>query len=657
MSRLIRQPLLAIAGLLLVLVWAHVLLGVGGPGLDDVISRWVYEAIFVLAAVTCLAHAVRSRTRRVAAAMLGAGLLSSVIGTLIYNLAPNLEAVPVPSISDPFWLAVYPCEYVALLVLTRGRVGRTLLATRLDGLLSGLSVAAVIACVSVPAAVDAGAGGSLLEQATNLAYPIGDLALLGAVVSAIALAGWRIDATWGTLAGALVLWVGADLMYLLGAGGMLGNVADALVLTGVTGFAAAIAATPSPTDGTHAADRGLFVPVGFGVLALALLVLAAPAHLNGVAIGLAGAALALVLVRMTLALRENRALLGASRVEATTDPLTGLGNRRKLKLDLARILDAAGAPQPHALVMLDLNGFKTYNDSYGHGAGDLLLAQLGAQLAERMTGQGEAYRLGGDEFCVLAPQPAQLAEFGALCANALAVRGDGFAITAAHGTVVVPEEGEAASDVLALADARMYQDKNSGRRPAAHQSADVLVAMAEERAPALARHMRSVRELACALAAELGLEGDEREALRHAAALHDIGKMAIPEAILEKQGRLSDADWELVRRHPLIGERILAAAPALDRSARIVRWTHERIDGSGYPDGLAGAEIPLAARIILVADAFDAMTTRRPYAPTLTAERALAELTACAGTQFDASVVAALAAVRARGRDRVISSA
>jgi two-component system cell cycle response regulator len=147
---------------------------------------------------------------------------------------------------------------------------------------------------------------------------------------------------------------------------------------------------------------------------------------------------------------------------------------------------------------------------------------------------------------------------------------------------------------------------------------------------------------------ELGLTRAELVVLRHAAALHDIGKMAIPEAILDKRGALSDTDWALIRRHTMIGERILAAAPALESSAKLVRSSHERMDGTGYPDGLAATDIPLGSRIILVADAFDAMRSERSYGATFSETDALAELRRCAGTQFDPTVVAAFERVIAR---------
>jgi diguanylate cyclase (GGDEF)-like protein len=624
-------------------IWAHALIGFGGAGTQDFFGRWMHDAVFIAAAAGCLAAAIRGGPARLAWSALAAGLLANTAGDLIYSAAPDLTAVPVPSISDPFWLALYPCEYVALLALIHARGGRTLWATRLDGLAGGLAAAAVLACVTVSAAVEGSAGAPFWEAATNLAYPVGDLILLGVIVSAIGLAGWRIDRLWATLGIAILATEVADLMYMIGARGAMGAVADAFAATGIVGLALA-AALPrgERRRGRATAGTGLFVPVGFGALALGVLALEVPLHFNAVAVGLAVAALGVVLVRMALALHENHALLTTSRVEATTDALTGLNNRRKLQLDLAIALDEEDSC---ALVLLDLNGFKAYNDTYGHVAGDLLLTQLGAALERAVDGRGAAYRMGGDEFCVLAPLRTGLDEFSAGCAAALATHGDGFSITAAHGAALVPLEGRDPSDLLALADARMYRQKHAGRPPAAEQSAGVLMAVVAERAPQLASHVSAVCELVCATADELGVIGPELETLRHAAALHDIGKMAIPDSILEKPGTLSGAEWALIRRHTLIGERILSAAPALESSARLVRSSHERIDGTGYPDGLTASDIPLGSRIILVADAFDAMVSPRSYGTTLSDGDALAELERCAGTQFDRSVVAAFGRV------------
>jgi diguanylate cyclase (GGDEF)-like protein len=628
--------------------WAHALIGFGGTATDDLFARWVYDAVILSAAFTLLWRAFARPAARLAWAALAIGMALHLVGDVAYSAAPDLDAVPVPSIYDPLWLAIYPCAYVALLVLIHERVGRTLLATRLDGIVCGLAAAALLGSVSLPLALDATAGAPFWETATSLSYTVGDLILLGAVVSAVALAGWRLDAMWALLAGAVLAWEGGDLMYLFNVTGTLGLVADALIASGAVGMAAAgyfdRGGQPSPERAAH----GLLVPVGAGALALGVLAIGVPLDLQPAALVLAAVALALVLVRMALALSENDRLLARSRVQAETDALTGLPNRRRLKAELTAAL---GSPTPHALVLLDLNGFKSYNDAFGHAAGDAVLVRLGAALA-KAAGDGTAYRMGGDEFCVLAPCAPELANaFSGRCAAAMALRGQGFSITAAHGAVAIPGEHGTAASVLALADERMYQQKRGGRVPAARQSADVLIALAEEHAPVLARHMRAVGELAHATGVELGLVGAELEALRYAAALHDIGKLAIPDDVLDKPGPLSEEEWELIRRHTIVGERILASAPALERSARLVRWSHERVDGEGYPDGLSGDDLPLAARIISAANAYDAMLTEQPYAPARTRRQALEELHRCAGTQFDATVVDALVRVIARDRE------
>jgi len=257
--------------------------------------------------------------------------------------------------------------------------------------------------------------------------------------------------------------------------------------------------------------------------------------------------------------------------------------------------------------------------------------------------------MGGDEFCVLAPidtgNPLALLERGQ---RALGELGDGFEISAAHGCVLVPEEAVDAGTALGIADRRMYAEKAGARRSADEQSRDVLLKALEEHHPDLGDHVHDVGLLAEAVALELGLSEQQLPPHPPAAELHDIGKVAVPSAILDKPGRLDADEWEFIARHTLIGERILGAALALRPVARLVRSSHERWDGDGYPDGLAGEEIPLGARIVIVCDAFDAMTSDRPYQRALPEVAALEELRRCAGTQFDPAVVEAFCRVSAR---------
>jgi PAS domain S-box-containing protein/diguanylate cyclase (GGDEF)-like protein len=326
--------------------------------------------------------------------------------------------------------------------------------------------------------------------------------------------------------------------------------------------------------------------------------------------------------------------------QAHHDSLTGLPNRRKLMDDLERHVAAATPEELLVLLLFDLDGFKAYNDTFGHPAGDALLTRLGKNVATAVEGRGVAYRMGGDEFCVLGhlevDGPDSLSE---AAAAALREHGEGFTITASHGSVVLPLEATDAAEALRMADQRMYASKGEGRASAARQATNTLLKALSERSADLGTHLSDVTDLSEAAARRLGLPNEQIAPLLQAAALHDVGKIAIPDAVLNKPAPLDESEWEFMRSHTVIGERILAEAPALSEAARIVRWSHERFDGKGYPDGLAGDEIPLAARIIAVCDAYDAMTTDRPYRPAVTTEAALAELRLNSGTQFDPAVV------------------
>jgi diguanylate cyclase (GGDEF)-like protein len=348
-------------------------------------------------------------------------------------------------------------------------------------------------------------------------------------------------------------------------------------------------------------------------------------------------AFALVIVILGgLALRAARRELEA---QATTDALTGLGNRRKLLGDLARAVRTARSDEPVVLTLFDLNGFKNYNDAFGHPAGDALLLRLGHALADAVAPfAGRAYRPGGDEFCVIASAARQHALEQAAC-RALSETGEGFAISTAFGSVVIPHDASDATEAMRKADEAMYAQKHSGRATAGRQSSDVLLRALTERHPDLGDHLDGVTELAGEVAERIGIDGEELAQLRHAAALHDIGKVAIPDDIINKPGSLTEDEWAFMRRHTLIGERIIAAAPALGPAAHLVRSSHEAWDGRGYPDALAGEAIPLGARVIAVCDAFDAMISERPYSRAKTVEEAVAELRRCAGTQFDPAIV------------------
>jgi diguanylate cyclase (GGDEF)-like protein len=336
----------------------------------------------------------------------------------------------------------------------------------------------------------------------------------------------------------------------------------------------------------------------------------------------------------------------ALREQAVTDALTGLGNRRRLSADLSTALERA-ATVPALLLLFDLDGFKAYNDTFGHLAGDQLLTRLGARLSDAVAAHGSAYRLGGDEFCALLRLDGEdVDDLIARAATALRDSGRQFAIRASFGAVLLPHEADSPDHALQLADERMYAQKRGRAAGPRDQARDVLLRTMQAKQPELDDHSSGVADLAVRVARELGLTGEQLDEVARAAELHDVGKVGIPDSILNKPGPLDATEWEFMHQHTILGERILNAAPALRPVARLVRSSHERWDGTGYPDQLAGEAIPLGARIVAVCDAYEAMTADRAYRQALPPHAARQELSANAGTQFDPAVVAAfLAAV------------
>jgi two-component system cell cycle response regulator len=357
-------------------------------------------------------------------------------------------------------------------------------------------------------------------------------------------------------------------------------------------------------------------------------------------VGLAPLAMLLAaLVLLVVGVTGYRSAQRELRLAATTDILTGLGNRRLMVDDLDAAFGRAAKGEEIRLALFDLDGFKVYNDTYGHPAGDALLTRLGRKLDATVQGHGVAYRMGGDEFCVLLNGGPGSEETLVAATIALSERGEGFSVTASRGVVDLPGEASEPSDALRLADTRMYASKFSRRPSPERQSRDVLLMALHERYPDLKHHLEDVADLSGRVGARLGLQGRQLEIVRRAAELHDVGKVAIPDSILRKPGPLDEEEWAFMQRHPVIGERILDAAPSLAEEARLVRAHHERYDGQGYPSGLKGNDIPLGARVVAVCDAYHAMVAGRPYKAAMSHDAAMAELKRCAGTQFDPQVV------------------
>jgi diguanylate cyclase (GGDEF)-like protein len=469
--------------------------------------------------------------------------------------------------------------------------------------------------------------------------------LLALVVGVFALAGWRPGRAWALIGAGLAAMAAADSIYAFQSANQTyveGTVLDALWPAATLLVGAAAWAAPGRRNEVRLHGwRMLILPAAFSLVAVGMLVFDHFHHVDGAAVVLAGLTLLAVIVRTAMTFGENLRMLQTSRHEAMTDALTGLGNRRSLMRDLTAALDGITRSEPRVLIMFDLDGFKRYNDSFGHPAGDSLLARLGRSLERAVSTHGRAYRLGGDEFCALVGWAGDDASSIVERASAaLDEQGRGFYVGASHGAVLLPEETVDAEVAMQIADQRLYNNKGARRRSAvSQQTRDVLLQVLQERQPDLHEHVEDVADLALMVGRSMSAMPEDLEELARAAEMHDIGKMAVPEEILNKPGPLDEVEFEFIRQHTIVGERILSAAPALASVARIVRSSHERWDGGGYPDGLRGEEIPLAARIVLVCDAYHAMTSTRPYHPAVPEGEALAELRRCAGTHFDPAVV------------------
>jgi two-component system, cell cycle response regulator len=621
-----------------------ILPSLGDEGLEDFVGRWVYDAVVVGAALLVLARAWRRPRERGAWLALGAGMLFWALGQTYYSVFLYYASpAPFPSPADLLFLAFYPAIYVGLALLLRARIAQLEPLGWVDGLIGALAVAAVAAALIFPPVLEA-LGGSGLGVAVSLAYPCADLVLLGLLCGALTAKRWSAQPALTLIAVAILLFAVSDVVYL----SVGGQSTEALNLASVGWplaflLLAGAAWLPSSVGGAPRAEAGRrrpAAPVALGASAVCLLALGNFIAIGAAAAGLSIACLAAVLVRLSITYSQNTRMLEASREEAVTDQLTGLGNRRRLMLDLEHVLAAGPGADDTLLAIFDLDGFKAYNDGFGHPAGDDLLRRLGQRLEADQVEGGRAYRLGGDEFCVLAPTAS--GDPDAICraaAEALSQSGTAFAVSASWGMVLIPSEAGSAEAAMRLADRRMYATKGRRIDSVRSQTRGVLLSVLHEREPGLDSHLKGVARHAAGLGRALGLDSEQLDVLVRAAELHDIGKVAIPDEILHKLGPLNSTEWALMRKHTLIGERVLNAAPALQEVAHIVRSTHEHWDGSGYPDGLAGEEIPLASRIIVVCDAFNAMTEGRPYREPVPEEEAVEILRAGAGGHFDPELV------------------
>ncbi len=628
---------LALLGAFVVLV----ALGRGGGAAGQV----TYYTVEIAASAGALARALRRPDKRLAWLLLALGVTLFTVGDVYWQLRYGNSDGPAVSIADVFYLAFYPCVLASLILLMRRRVRATASATVwLDGIISGLAAGALCAAFTFGEVVSL-TGGAPLTVAVNVAYPVADLVLGSLVVAIIGMRGWRLDATWlWLLAGLLVFAVGDSAYLYQNAAGTYvnGGMLDllwplALLLIGFAGWQQRREDTLLPQE-----SHGIALPTALGAVALLLLVYDHFHRVHVVAVAMAGATLAAMLVRFVLTFRASQRLLVTRRNQAFTDQLTGIPNRRALMSTLERELRDGSSKRTLLLALFDLDGFKDYNDTFGHPAGDLLLVRLARRLHDTARGAGaRAYRMGGDEFCLLAnsredESPDSLM---ALAVSALTERGDAFTIGVSGGHTLVRPGEVTVTEAMRAADQRMYQAKNASRRSAFLQTKDVLLEVLAVRRPELAERTRETAELAVRVARHLGLPDDEVRHARHTAQLHDIGKIAIPDGVLSTSSTVTTEEQQWLQHQTLAGERIALAAPALAPIAHLIRSSRERWDGTGSPDALSGDGIPLIAQIVAACDAYTTLR-RGPDR-----DAALDHVRRESGKQFSPRVVSALVAV------------
>jgi len=376
-------------------------------------------------------------------------------------------------------------------------------------------------------------------------------------------------------------------------------------------------------------------------------------------------------------LRERNRQLMDARAQAATDGLTGLSNHRAFQEKVKHEVSQAHAHGGNlGLIMMDIDVFKRVNDSLGHMAGDRILREVATVLTETV-GQEHAYRYGGDEFAVLLPETDRLktARVAQRLRRDVAKRTDGRGekVTVTLGVASVPHTAGSADELIYGADAAMYWAKSAGKNQVGDwgklirrredgtlpwyaadrgvKAPDVvaaLVAALAAKDPITSAHTERCSWYTARLAKEIGLKDDETSIVRLASLLHDVGKLAVPDDVLSKPGPLNEEEWAQMKRHPTSALHVLSQIHSIADATPAILHHHEHFNGSGYPDGLAGKEIPIASRILLVTDAFDAMTTDRPYRKAMPIEAAVEELKRNSGTQFDPMVVEAFLRILAR---------
>jgi two-component system cell cycle response regulator len=669
---------------------------------------------------------------------LGLGALGFAVGQAIwtyFELVIN-RATPFPSLADIGYLSAYPFLFLGILLLP---VRRTSLTVRVRVLLDGSLIMAALVTFSWyfvlgPTLVQGGE--TALAKVVGTAYPVCDLVLafcllllaghskaghlrltiqiisLGLLSIIVTDTVFAYETLHGTYATGGLIDLGWPLGYML------------ICIGALSARVASVQAADvkeEPQEGAQEELPRSPVPAWYSLapyvlipMVGALMVYVGHVHGDlavdpGVYIG--GAVLiGAVLVRQILIILENRQLyceMGVYAAQlkttqhelqannealseantrlkglATTDFLTGLPNHGAMVASLDHELERAHRyNRPFCLLFIDIDHFKTLNDTYGHSVGDQALQEFTSVLQTALRGSDIVGRWGGEEFMAILPETdpdgaAEVAERlrGQAAGHAFSPT-SGHRLTCSIGIARFPDDGADRSGVIEMADRAMYAAKRLGRNqvrlagdpvvaalaveaemPGGREQAtligtvEALASLVQARDHATGHHIDEVVRLSTELGGRLGLSEPERHNLRLAARLHDIGKVAVPDAVLQKPARLTQEEWELMRTHPVVGADVVSHVPGLRGLAPIIHGHHERWDGGGYPQGLTGEEIPLHARIIAVADAYLTMIAERPYQDARSIEEARAEIRRCSGSQFDPVIAAALDALLEQNR-------
>jgi two-component system cell cycle response regulator len=476
MERWLPTPLAVRVGVAVAAAWllVHELHATlfGGTSFGFLTHRFAHLAVLAVGSLSCLLAGRRPGPERMAWTLIGVGLLCWTAGEAYYaTLLWDDASPPIPSPSDVGYLLFPLLLLPGLALLIRDRVRGASPTVWADGVIVGLAVSALSAAVIFQTLIDHVAGDPL-GVTVALAYPLTDMLMLSAMAGSLAGIGWQLDRRWSLLAAGVVAFWLADTLYAVSAVAgtyTAGGTFDAGWWAGLLAIGVA-AWQPGERRAVPQGDalRLILVPLAFGSIGLALLIYATVEPLNALAVVLAALSLVAVMGRLLLTFREYAAMLRQSRSEALTDPLTGLGNRRALSSSLAGALPEAAEADPLVLVLFDLDGFKHYNDSFGHPAGDELLVRLADALRDHVRGRGVAYRMGGDEFCVvlrLAGEGADPVIAGAVAA--LSERGEDFHVSCSYGAITLPREASDVAQALRVADQRMYAHKHARRGPTA----------------------------------------------------------------------------------------------------------------------------------------------------------------------------------------------